>query len=155
MKNEHYFEIQFSKSINFMTFIYSWNIRIVCYVKVWKYIIEICSLVLRRGFLNRYAILVIWYLSSLSMLFGLLKQTLKHIYWKLYFHKINTKDHLYSCSNINVVPFKAFLLLRQLHEMNGQLYIWNILKTLELWWIEWYSNSSRKVIEQKIRPKTV
>ena len=39
--------------------IYSITIRIMCYVKVWKYIIAICSLVFRRGFLIRCAILVI------------------------------------------------------------------------------------------------
>ena len=38
--------------------IYSWTIRIMCYWKVWKYIITICSLVLRRRFLIRCAILV-------------------------------------------------------------------------------------------------
>ena len=39
--------------------IYSWTIRIICYVKVWKYIIAIFSLVLGREFLIRCAILVI------------------------------------------------------------------------------------------------
>ena len=39
--------------------IYFWTIRIMCYVKVWKYIIVICSLVFRRRFLIRCAILVI------------------------------------------------------------------------------------------------
>ena len=39
--------------------IYSWTVRIMCYWKVWKYIIAICSLVFLRGFLIRCAILVI------------------------------------------------------------------------------------------------
>ena len=41
--------------------IYSWTIRIMCYAKVWKHIITICSLLkilLRRGFWIWYAILV-------------------------------------------------------------------------------------------------
>ena len=38
--------------------IYSWTIRIMCCVKDWIYIIAICSLVLRRGFLIRCAMLV-------------------------------------------------------------------------------------------------
>ena len=38
--------------------IYSWTIRIMCYVKVWNHIIAICSLVFRRWFLIRCAILV-------------------------------------------------------------------------------------------------
>ena len=38
--------------------IYSWTIRIMYYLKVWKYIIAKCSLILRRGFLIRYAVLV-------------------------------------------------------------------------------------------------
>ena len=37
----------------------SLTVRIMCYVKVWKYIIAICSLVLRRGFLVRCAILAL------------------------------------------------------------------------------------------------
>ena len=38
--------------------IYSWTIRIMCYIKIWKYIIAIRSLVLCRGFIIRCAILV-------------------------------------------------------------------------------------------------
>ena len=41
---------------------FSWTMRIICYVKVWKYIIAICSLVLCRGFLIRCAILLLFYL---------------------------------------------------------------------------------------------
>ena len=37
---------------------YSWNIRIMCYVKIWKHLIAICSLVLRRGFLIQCTMLV-------------------------------------------------------------------------------------------------
>ena len=38
--------------------IYSLTIRIMCYVKVWKYLIAICLLVLRKGFFIQAAILV-------------------------------------------------------------------------------------------------
>ena len=41
--------------------IYSWTIRTMCYIKVWKNIIAICSLVLWRGFLIRCATLVLLY----------------------------------------------------------------------------------------------
>ena len=50
------FETHISKSVDFAISIYevdtihSWTIRIMCYVKAWKYAIAICSLVLRRGF---------------------------------------------------------------------------------------------------------
>ena len=58
------FEIHLSKSVDFKTFIYevdtiyTWTIWFMCYVKVLKYIIAICSLFLHRGFLIRCAILV-------------------------------------------------------------------------------------------------
>ena len=61
------FETCNTKSIEFSTFIYEVNtfysltILILCYVKVSKYIIAICSLVLRRGFLIRSTILVYIY----------------------------------------------------------------------------------------------
>ena len=43
------FETHNSNSVDFKTFIYEVNtIDSMCYVKVWKYIIEICPLILRR-----------------------------------------------------------------------------------------------------------
>ena len=47
MENEKkwFFETLNSKSVDF-------SMRIMCYVKVWKYIVAMCSLVLRRGILN-------------------------------------------------------------------------------------------------------
>ena len=48
----------FIRHIYELNTIYSWIIRIMCHVKIWKYIIAICSLVLRWWFLIRCAILV-------------------------------------------------------------------------------------------------
>ena len=59
-----FFETHYSKSVDFSTFIYevniiySWAILIMCCVKVWKYTIAVCSLVLCRGSLIRCAILI-------------------------------------------------------------------------------------------------
>ena len=35
-----FFKIHISKSVDFQTFIYSWTLRIMCYVKVWKYLMQ-------------------------------------------------------------------------------------------------------------------
>ena len=94
-----------TKSVDFPAFIYeentlySWTIRIMCYVKVWKFIIATCSLVLLRGFLIRWAILVINYSYSIGTLsshkWGSAEHMLK-IFAICPRHKMNWTSKLYT-----------------------------------------------------------
>ena len=61
--------------------IYSRTIRIMCCVKVWKYIVTICSLVLHREFLIRCAILVYDFAKQLRY-FSKHKKNKYDFHWK-------------------------------------------------------------------------
>ena len=56
MKNEEFYDF-WNPQLK-VSRLFDIYLRFMCYVKIWKYIIAICSLVLRRGFLIRWAILV-------------------------------------------------------------------------------------------------